>query len=159
MDIDAVYAAGFFDGEGYVDIYNYYSSGKSKSPSFILRVIVTQKDGQIMNWLKDRYGGSVMLRPNRGKHYIYNWTAHSRVAEKFLKTIQPFAKLKRPQIDLALEFVSRKKNHGWFDSKSRKFTGLTEEELEIRFNMQKKLKEMKKVYILYQESGTGTTTE
>lgn len=150
QDIDAAYAAGLFDGEGYVDIYHYTPTKRSRNLSFVLRIIVTQKDGLIMKWLKDAYSGSVKKERN-GKFYIYRWSCHSGIAKKFLETILPHVKIKKPQVELALEFISRKKNHGWIDKKTGKFARLSSEEIEIRHEMQKRLKKMKKEYVIYQE--------
>jgi hypothetical protein len=55
------YAAGIFDGEGYVDIYTATKSKYSRSSSLLLRVVISQKDGLIMNWLKENFNGGHIL--------------------------------------------------------------------------------------------------
>ena len=87
------YAAGIFDGEGYVDIYKASTSKASKSPSFMLRVVISQKDGRIMNWLQNHFGGHVRLE-TRGINSIYRWDIRSQAAFKFLEVIRPFVLIK-----------------------------------------------------------------
>lgn len=70
METTHSYAAGLFDGEGYVDIYRATMSKASKSPSFMLRIIISQKDGKVMNWLKENFGGHV-IKEVRTESYIY----------------------------------------------------------------------------------------
>lgn len=99
---DAIYAAGFFDGEGCVAI-----SKRNDPLQYQLVTIVGNTDESVLQWWVERFGGSLYtrrpeVRPNRRQ--LYSWEARSRKAAEFLKQIQPYVRIKRDQIDAALEF-------------------------------------------------------
>lgn len=155
---DNAYAAGLFDGEGCVDIYNASTSKASKSPSFMLRVNITQKDGLIMNWLQDNFGGNVQLS-KRPTTYIYRWDIRSQAAVRFLTYILPFVKIKKKQVELALEFEGAKGKY-WETLKGHQgFRQLSAKEIEYRIAIKERLKKMKREYILYTKNGAPTTTK
>jgi len=152
------YTAGLFDGEGCVDIYKASISKASKSPSFMLRVVITQKQGDIMNWLEDNFGGYVQLSRRNG-NYIYRWDIRSQAAKRFLLLIQPFVLIKKEQVDLAIEYEERKSKYLETLKGKRGFRTLTEGEIKWRYSMQEKLSKLKTKYISYTKNGAGTTTK
>jgi hypothetical protein len=159
MNIETrAYAAGIFDGEGYVDIYMASTSKASKSPSFMLRVIISQKDGRIMNFLKENFGGSVLLEHRTGS-YIYRWDIRSRAAERFLTEIYPFVMIKKEQVDLALGFERKKGIYLNTLKGSQGFRQLSDKEIQWRFEARESLKKMKKEYAPYIKNGAPTTTK
>ena len=146
------YAAGLFDGEGCVDIYKASVSKASKSPSFMLRVIIAQKQGGIMNWLKNNFGGAVQMsrRKYNGKdNYIYRWDIRSQAAKGFLILIQPYVLIKKEQVNLAIEYEEQKGKYLETLKGKRGFRTLTEKEIKWRYMMQDKLSKLKKKYVLY----------
>jgi hypothetical protein len=144
----AAYAAGIFDGEGYVDIYKASTSKASKSPSLMLRVVISQKDGRLMNWLQDNFGGYVAMS-RKDKFYIYRWDIRSQVAKQFLLTIQPFVLVKKEQVDLAIEYENKKEKYLVTLKGSKGFRQLSDDEISIRMEMKETLKKLKKVYAPY----------
>jgi|ERR1700733_5483087 len=142
------YAAGIFDGEGSVDIYLASTSKASKSPSFMLRVIISQKDGRIMNWLQHHFGGHVR-REDRNESYIYRWDIRSKAALKFLEKIHPFVIIKKEQVDLALAFEWKKGLYLNTQKGSQGFNKLSDKEIEWRHQVRETLKKMKKDYVPY----------
>jgi hypothetical protein len=146
------YAAGLFDGEGYVDIYKASTSKASKSPSFMLRVIISQKDGIIMNWLQDNFGGYVQLE-KRSNSYIYRWDTRSQKAEKFLSSILPFVKIKTEQVQVALAFERKKSTYLNTLKGNQGFRQITSEEIEWRYKIRDHLKKLKKDYKPYIKNG------
>ena len=146
------YAAGLFDGEGCVDIYKASLSKASKSPSFMLRVVITQKQGKIMNWLEDKFGGHVQMshRKYNGKdNHIYRWDIRSQAAKRFLLLIQPFVIIKKQEVELAIEYEERKSKYLETLKGKRGFRTLTAEEIAWRYMMKEKLSGLKKKYVLY----------
>lgn len=154
----AAYAAGIFDGEGSVDIYNATPAKASKSPSFMLRVTIVQKDGKVMNWLQEHFSGYVGVDYHSG-HYIHRWDVRSQAARKFLLRILPFVLIKRPQAILALEFEERKQKYLTSLKGSRGFRKLTDEEIKWRYEMKEELKRLKRDYAPYTKDGAPTTTK
>lgn len=144
------YGAGIFDGEGYVDIYKATLSKASKNPSLMLRVIISQKDGKVMNWLQDNFGGYVSLS-RKDTYYIYRWDIRSKSAYKFLSLIYPFVIIKKEQVKLALQFEETKGKYLETLKGYQGFRKLTEDELKERTEIKDKLKKLKKIYTPYIE--------
>ena len=90
------YAAGFFDGEGYVGL----------GYRLRLEVRVTQTQKRVLDNLKDTWGGGVYPRKIvRGRRPAFDWVLveHQKV-HKFLKDVYPFLQVKKLQVDKTLEF-------------------------------------------------------
>lgn len=99
------YFAGFFDADGSVYITaNTRQSDKYRKvgAGFSLRADKASplKDGHKI------WGGSLHTRPPR-KHnhrHVLQWRLWTKSAEKFLKDIKPFLRLKKRQVEIALEY-------------------------------------------------------
>ena len=158
---DIAYVAGLFDGEGYVDIYSASTSKKSKSPSLMLRVIISQKDGSVMNWLDKTFGGYVRME-RRKESWIYRWELKSQKAKNFLKLILPYLKIKHAQATLAIEFEEVKGQYLETLKGSKGFRQLTKNEIGKRMEIKNRLKNIKKTYGFYMKTvhvSTPTTTK
>src|ERR1700736_1605825 len=53
---EVAYTAGFFDGEGCVNIARYLQRGR---PYHTLAIIFTNTDFQVLAWLQQRWGGNI----------------------------------------------------------------------------------------------------
>lgn len=149
----AAYSAGIFDGEGYVGIdKTSVSHGKIRKIHHSIRVVISQKDGLIMNWLKEHFGGNVYEQRSGTKYSIYRWRIHSQKAVTFLKYILPYVLIKRKQVEFAIAYYEKSKEHA-LSSKRSTTTGryvlLTEKELNWRLEKKAELIKLKKVYIPY----------
>jgi len=103
-EYDLVYAAGFFDGEGSIDISNRKEKNRIR---YILQVRVGQSKEvgkQICNWLQLNFDGYIFSR-DREKNIEYLWTVTAQKAFKFLSQIYPYLKGKKNQANLAIEFA------------------------------------------------------
>lgn len=159
----AAYAAGIFDGEGYIGIDSIcISNGKRRIAHLGLRIVISQKDGIIMDWLKDNFGGNVYKQRNGSKYYIHRWRIHSDSADRFLRFIYPYVLIKKPQVEFALSFNKERKERIKANNRSMlngRFTRLTEEELQWRINKKAELSEMKKQYSPYTRGEVKATEE
>src|SRR5258707_6208860 len=98
MLLDLRYVAGFFDGEGCVNIT---VSGQNRTPT--LRVMITNTEPIILCMLQRQFGGQLTtplsLNPQRG------WKLHrcldfrNSYAFNFIRKIESFCVLKNPQIE------------------------------------------------------------
>ena len=91
--------AGFFDGEGCVRI------NKRIRGTYIehtVLVSVGQKDGAVIDWIVENYGGGSYL-VKRDNSYV--WTATNKIAHDFLKKIIPYLKYKKSQAEIAIELI------------------------------------------------------
>lgn len=146
----AAYAAGLFDGEGYVGIDSVcISSGKRKIAHLGLRVVISQKDGAIMDWLKENFGGNVYRQRNADKYYIHRWRIHSTKALDFLKFILPYSIIKKQQIGFAISFHETKKSRKEGKRENGRFIKLDDEELMWRISQKEKLSLLKTEYKPY----------
>lgn len=91
--------AGFFDGEGCVNIG---ARGKCGNP--FLRVQIVNTDYELLQLIQSQYGGHLRRRDQKGhkdwKPFCYViFTGQGAI--EFLDRIRPYALLKHPQISLA----------------------------------------------------------
>lgn len=106
------YAAGIVDGEGCILVSDQLTRYKGKTPerlgqsyrSYSCRVAVATVDSVITPWLYQRFGGSLVDRGGVGR-----WTLATSEAERFLRLIFPFLKLKKSQAKIALRFCVMKR--------------------------------------------------
>lgn len=145
MDIDAVYMAGFFDGEGYIGLIK---RQKGKYTEYIITLSIGQNDGGTMDWIKSNFGGHLHKVKRDGSYY---WITTNRAAYKILQRITPFLKYKRPQAELALSFYDN------LVQGSR----VSEIEKERREDIYLKLKQAKRIFkqSLLCTSRAGATTK
>lgn len=95
------YIAGFFDGEGCINLTSRGKTGQS-----CLRLYITNTNEKILEIIRLRFGGSIAKsqhRPNWKPAYLLAMTG--RIAEKFLFKIGPLLQVKRAQFRLAMSFV------------------------------------------------------
>lgn len=145
---DYAYLAGMVDGDGTIGIF------LNKSPSRIsggrtmscgLQLMVIQKDGKVIDWLKGKWGGTIWKR--KTGNICYHWIIQNRKAYELIKRMKPFLKVKERQAEIAMSFQQRL-NKGMIN-KSGQYMSLTEREIGER----KKLKlELQKLNHNYRES-------
>lgn len=98
------YSAGIFDGEGCVTIT------KDKDGRHYLRATVTNTCQFLCFWLEKKFAGSYVGKPRKAKETYkpcFVWTVSGKVAQRFLKRIQPFCLVKSEQIKVALSFPTK----------------------------------------------------
>lgn len=101
--ISTEYAAGFFDGEGCVNLMDAGPKHRSKRP--VLRVMLTNTFPGILERFRDTFGGYLRWRqPNGNRKSTATWTVTEGVAAEFLKTLQPYLYVKARQTELAIQF-------------------------------------------------------
>lgn len=86
---DAVYTAGFFDGEGYIGIGH---GGRVE-----IRIVSTNKE--VIDYLHELWGGSVYRR-KRGRNPAYDLVIVGQSdVDRFLNAIYPFLKVKKDRVN------------------------------------------------------------
>lgn len=133
------YMAGFFDGEGYIGILK--RQRKTYNPEYFIQISIGQKDGHIMDWVMENFGGHLHNVKRDGSYY---WIVSNKDAYKFLKKIKPYLIYKKPQAELALEFYENR------DLRKP----IPKQELERREDIYNKMKSLKKIF-----SVAGSTTK
>lgn len=109
----AVYAAGFFDGEGCVRI------DRGRNPHngrryYALHVIVVNTYLPVLQELRERYGGVVKPRQRAKSHWkpSFQWRVCSKDALVFLRDVLPHLRVKRREAEIAIAFQEGMKKHG-----------------------------------------------
>lgn len=105
-ETDKAYAAGFFDGEGFVTIGFMSSKARTRGVTYTMRVGVGQNDPAPLLWLRDRWGGSVRVLKRRtdAGNLPYKWDCCSRMAAAFLRDVRPYLQVKAERADIAIKF-------------------------------------------------------
>lgn len=102
MKVHTAYFAGFFDGEGYVGAV--YQEGWD---SYIMRASVTNNNRDVLKMYEDTFGGRIFAPKNYGMKdgkSAWTWCVHGKNLQRFLNEILPFVVVKKPQVELALQF-------------------------------------------------------
>ena len=113
-DTQIAYAAGFFDGEGYIGICGSQSRG-----SLCLEIDVTQVDPRPLQFLAEHFGGKIKQRvrskytSTRNSRPSFLWRLHAKDAVMFLELIYPYLIHKRDQADLAFQFQRIRDTNKW----------------------------------------------
>lgn len=105
---ELAYLAGFFDGEGNIDILHQKKSIVHPYEQYRLRVSVTQKHPEILYEYKSMFDGKVYLLKSGG----YQWYAYGLKASNFLRFMGPYLRIKRKECVKAIEFQQKVRNHG-----------------------------------------------
>src|SRR5206468_1125149 len=107
-EMEKAYAAGFFDGEGSVQI------SKKGEREFVLRITAANTNRESMLFFRGRWGGSVYeKKPRNPRHKVsWHWQLSAQQALIFMRDIQPYARIKQPQLDLGIEFQSISRRWG-----------------------------------------------
>jgi hypothetical protein len=109
---DAAYAAGFFDGEGSINIRL-----PSKGSGHRLVIHVAQANRLPLEWLRERWGGSVRpLKRPADRKPVWEWTLASKQAKRFLEAVLVFLIVKRAEAVIAVDFQGRRHNPGKADT-------------------------------------------
>lgn len=123
MNSLVVWTAGFFDGEGCIRI-EVSRRGRHKIKPCLV-VTIAQRHECWLTPIQERWGGHV--KPDRGCHSL---RLKSLAAERFLKAVRPHLRVKREQVDVALEYrrkfigKHRGRGHGYSDSEVAELTRL-----------------------------------
>ncbi len=117
-DSELGYWAGMMDGEGSVMIGKTYHTNKDseRRTDYFLRCMISQNKKWVCEAARDFFGcGSAggtkqtTTVPRSDKTYrsaMYYWHATTNDALSVLEMLLPHLKIKRPQVELALKFVS-----------------------------------------------------
>lgn len=99
------YLAGFFDGEGCINI-----TVHGKIRQVVLRIYIANTNEAILREIQATFGGYVHIRAKANK---CGWKPFGRIiwqgstaTRRLLKITGPHLRLKRRQLELALEFLS-----------------------------------------------------
>lgn len=100
--IEPAYAAGVFDADGCIGIYEAMKNNEYRRYMRI-QVMIANLHGRMLGEFKLRYGGSVCYQAGECKQWRQDSKDKVRI---FLEEIQPFCIVKAKQVDVGLQFLS-----------------------------------------------------
>ena len=105
--ISPQYAAGFFDGEGCINV-------SSCRTSLLIRTLVVNTNLEILELFKETWGGTIYQNKKGKEHWkqAYTWKLSYQLAYKFLQDIYPFLVVKAPQAEAAFIFYDNSPGKG-----------------------------------------------
>ena len=97
--IDLAWAAGLFDGEGWVTV---------RRDATIVEVGISMTDVRPIEKIRTMFGGSKCPKHDRRtpRHSIFSWQVTSSRANRFLCAIRPYLVLKSEVADLGMEVAA-----------------------------------------------------
>jgi hypothetical protein len=103
-----IYLAGFFDGEGCIQINKAHRKGGHVSPVYTLGTSAVQVHPEPIKLLLKYFGGSLDTRDENNHRFIYCWRAASELALRFLLMVEPYLLVKKEQASIGIEFQQHK---------------------------------------------------
>jgi hypothetical protein len=108
-DVDRAYAAGLIDGEGCIRITSRGLHGGTtfRQGQYTLMVELTNTDHGMIQWLQQRFGGSVSYgkaNPSRNAKEKWHWRVAANKALSCLDAVWPYIRTKRTQAKLGRRF-------------------------------------------------------
>jgi len=104
--IDCIYAAGFVDGEAWLGI-TMGDHKKAKSPIFDCQITIANTSLPVLEWFKERWGGSICQRLHRKWKPCYLLQIRSKEAVRLCNDLLPYLKVKKEQARLLTQLDSR----------------------------------------------------
>lgn len=137
-EVTPEWVAGFFDGEGTVDIRLRRTHG-GKYIRFELRAQIVQRDPMPLLMIAEVFGGSIQKAKG---HSCSMWVATGPTAAKFLETISQHTICKTDQIAVALRFQKRIAHPAqtMTDSNRRGFARLPQSEVDARLALVREIR-------------------
>src|SRR6266702_1035061 len=100
-ETDKAYAAGIIDGEGSI----MWGGGR-------LVVAVSMSKPDVINWLAEKFGGTLSGYENDGGNPMFSWKLWSGTCGPFLELIKPYVMLKIVQLEVGLAMASTYRKRG-----------------------------------------------
>jgi len=112
-ETEKAYLAGFFDGEGCINIGRHTPTG-CRTVSHFLQVIIGQCDREFLSKWQHRVGiGKIYEDKGVGKipkiKRSWHWRIHGAAAEQLLILLLPYLDIKHEEAEIALRFRKTKK--------------------------------------------------
>jgi hypothetical protein len=110
---DLAYMAGFFDGEGCINLARRDGRGNR----YRIHISISNTNEWVLQWFHFNFGGSVCFEDRHSENpawqNVWRWSITSgRQALTFLQAISPYLVLKKPQALLAITFQGRHSEMG-----------------------------------------------
>jgi hypothetical protein len=95
------YFAGLFDGEGTVNIAQYWKLNKKMNKKYLcwrIAMEIAMTDKETIKWCCDTFGGNLKEKPRKEHKMQYRWRRVFRDAYEIAKAIHPYAITKKDKL-------------------------------------------------------------
>jgi len=107
-ELEKAWLAGFFDGDGNIHIYRRKRKNKEGySVTCHLKIVIGQKDKKILEYIHKLVGYGIFYQLGSG---FWHLEFSFKRAERFLREILPYLKVKRLEAQLGIQFQENNKN-------------------------------------------------
>lgn len=147
--VEKAYIAGIIDGEGciYIDKHT-VNKGKNSNHTYALNVRVSMTDRIVYKYLFKLLGGNTYILDRKPPcKTLYSWYIRNKKAYDFLKMIQSFLILKKPQAELGIKYYEYHLEHRCRGGKNNFMPKEIRGQREEFYNLMKKLKEVNNVCV------------
>ena len=104
-EIEIAYLAGIFDGEGYISIESPRSKTSACGRNIKLRIGIANTNLDLLQWIQSEFGGLIFDKHGPAhRRKCYDLQLKASGAEKFVRKVYPFLKIKKLQAEVALKF-------------------------------------------------------
>ena len=133
-ETELAYAAGFFDGEGWITIETRRLKNQPNI-NWRLRIGAGQDSVEPLLIFQEIWGGTIIKAKTRANGKTsHQWWLSTNMASRFLRDVLPYLIVKRRQAEIAIEF------RNGIDGKVRPgVKGLSKEELDRRYLLRDEL--------------------
>lgn len=137
---DKAWMAGFIDGEGCLTISRQVRKGRP-SPACRAYITIATTHRDVLQGFVERYGGRVYSvherrGDKRGRKWAdaYDWYCPVSSAEQLLVDVLPHLRIKRPQAEILLTFIRKKRafERRFWPGRGKGSAPLTAEEISFR---------------------------
>lgn len=140
LKTNLAWAAGFLDGEGCLS----FSRAKN-SPHYCGYVSISQTEKAPLQFLMDAFGGSMrQVKMNGNRKDYWHWVLASRKAERFLRLVSPYLRVKRERAEIFLEYQKLIRAKSGYLQGANTNTPLSENELSSRSALILRMKSLNK---------------
>ena len=130
-----IYFAGLFDGEGTVNVAQYWKPNKKMNKRYLcwrIAMEIAMTDKETVKWCCDTLGGNLKEKPRKEHKMQYRWRRVFRDAYKIAKAIHPFAKTKKKDLEKIIRHYDNKETNRKTENVVRRHTRPSRKTMELR---------------------------
>ena len=106
-----VYFAGLFDGEGTVNVAQYWKPNKKMGKKYLcwrIAMEIAMTDKATVKWCCDTFGGNLKEKPRKEHKMQYRWRRSFRDALEIAKAIIPYSVTKKEKLQQVINHYEHK---------------------------------------------------
>lgn len=141
------YCAGVIDSDGCIGMYK-----RPNQNGYRIRVSAAQVKQPAIKLLHELFDGAMFIknRPSKNWRNLYWWEVTSRDAEKCLRKLLPYLRVKKPQAELCLQYYKIKTKLQPIISNGYKTLGLSKSTIKAMNALHDKMHKLNQTGVLHE---------